>query len=80
MFRTFCEEMERDSALVLTMLEDFGHTSTRTGRLNRAAARMRHDIELYGECNPEDVLATCDLDQLTDAEIAYINERLNSNG
>ena len=34
MFRTFCDEMERDPALVLTALEDLGHTTTRTGRLN----------------------------------------------
>lgn len=78
MFRTFCDEMEHDPALVLTALEDLGHTTTRTGRLNRAAARIRNDIEMYGDFSLEDALIACDLDQLTDAEIKYLEGRLNS--
>lgn len=78
MFRTFCDEMERDPTLVLTALEDLGHTNTRTGRLNRAAARIRNDIEMYGDFSLEDALQACDLDQLTDAEIKYLEGRLNS--
>lgn len=76
MFR-FCEEMEKDPAIVLTALEEFGYTTTRTSRLNKAAARMRQDMEMYGECNPDDILASCDLDQLTAKEIEYLNERMN---
>lgn len=78
MFRTFCDEMERDPTLVLTALEDLGYTTTRAGRLNRAAARIRNDIEMYGDFSLEDALQACDLDQLTDAEIKYLEGRLNS--
>lgn len=78
MFRTFCDEMGRDPAMVLTMLEDLGHTTTRTGKLNRAAARLRNDIEMYGDFSLEDALVACDLDQLTEAEIKYLEGRLNS--
>lgn len=78
MFRTFCDEMDYNPAMVFTMLEDLGHTSTRIGKLNKAAARIRNDFEMYGECDPEDALMSCDLDQLTDAEIEYLEGRLNS--
>jgi hypothetical protein len=46
--------------------------------LNRAAARIRNDIEMYGDFSLEDALQACDLDQLTDAEIKYLEGRLNS--
>ena len=78
MFRTFCDEMERAPALTLTALEDLGHTTTRTGRLNRAAAHIRNDIEMYGDFSLEDALVTCNLNQLTDEEIKYLEGRLNS--
>lgn len=78
MFRTFCEAMEQEPALTLTMLEEFGHTTTRTGKLNRAAARIRQDIEMYGDFSLEDALVASDLDQLTEAEIKYLEGRLNS--
>mgnify|MGYP003288697620 CR=1 FL=1 len=78
MFRTFCERMDEDPGLTLAKLEDRGFTSTRTGRLNRAAARIRNDLEMYGDFSLEDALQACDLDQLTDAEIKYLEGRLNS--
>lgn len=78
MFRTFCDEMERNPAMMCAMLEDFGHTTTRLGRLNRAATRIRNDIEMYGDFSLEDALVACDLDQLTEAEIKYLEGRLNS--
>lgn len=78
MFRTFCERMDEDPGLTLAKLEDRGFTSTRTGKLNRAAARIRNDIEMYGDFSLEDALVACDLDQLTEAEIKYLEGRLNS--
>lgn len=67
MFRTFCEEMREDPTLVLTMLEEMGHMTPASQRAN---ARVRNSIEMYGDFNPADVL--CDLDQLTNAEIEYL--------
>lgn len=78
MFRTFYEAMDQEPAMTLAILEDFGHTTTRTSKLNRAAARIRNDIEMYGDFSLEDALVACDLDQLTEAEIKYLEGRLNS--
>jgi hypothetical protein len=77
MFRTFCEAMDQEPAMTLTMLEDLGHIDTRHSKLRRAAARIRNDIEMYGDFSLQDALQSCDLDQLTDAEIKYLEERLN---
>lgn len=66
MFRTFCEAMDQEPAMTLAILEECGYTSTRTD------ARIRQDIEIYGDFNLEDALVTCDLDQLTEAEIEYL--------
>lgn len=70
MFRTFCEEMREDPALVLTMLEEMGHLTPASQRAN---ARIRNDIEMSGSFNLSDALWRYgDLDQLTDAEIEYL--------
>lgn len=78
MCRIFCNEMDENPARTLVMLEDLGHTPTRIGRLNQAVARIRNDIEMYGDFSLVDALQAYDLDQLTDAEIKYMEGRLNS--
>lgn len=75
MFRTFCEAMDQEPAMTLAILEECGYTSTRTDKL---AARIRQDIEIYGDFNFEDALITCDLDQLTEAEIEDLERQLHS--
>lgn len=77
MCRIFCNEMDENPSRTLVMLEDLGYTPTRTGRLNQAVARIRNDIEMYGDFSLEDALHAYDLDQLTDAEIKYMEGRLN---
>lgn len=69
MRRTFCEEMEQNPALVLTMLDDLGYNSP-SPRSVRAAARIRQDIEMNNEVDIDDLLITSNLDLLTEEEIA----------
>lgn len=73
MRRTFCEAMEQDPALVLTMLDDLGYNSP-APRSVRAMARIRQDIEMGNEVDVNDLLAMHDLDLLIEEEIERLKE------
>lgn len=77
MTRRFCEAIEQDPGFTFQLLEHLGHTTTRTGKLNKAIARIHNDIEVYGDFSLADALTAADIDELTDAEIEYIEDRLN---